>query len=143
MDITHNLHIKAKPEKIYLAVTTKNGISGWWSKDCSVGESEGKNSLLKFDKQGTLVEMGFITLELVPHEKAVWECISMPNPAWIGTTIHTEIRESVNGCDVVFSHRDFDQKWQGQEPFEQTKATWNHFMDSLVSFCEKGKGQPW
>lgn len=143
MDITHNLHIKANPEKIYQAVTTKNGISGWWSKDCSVGESKGENSLLKFDKQGTLVEMGFITLELVPNKKAVWECISMPNPAWMGTKISTEISESGEGCDVVFSHRDFDQKWEGQEPFEQTRGTWNHFMDSLVSYCEKGEGQPW
>jgi hypothetical protein len=87
--------------------------------------------------------MGFRTVTLSRDKKVVWECISMPNPAWIGTRIITEISKSENGCAVVFSHANFDDKWAGQEPFEQTKGTWKHFMASLVSFCEDGEGQPW
>jgi uncharacterized protein YndB with AHSA1/START domain len=143
MDITHNLQIKASATKIYKAVATENGITGWWSKDCSVGESEGETSLLKFNKQGTIIEMGFRTLELSPNKRVVWQCISMPNPAWIGTKISTQISESAKGCEVVFSHTDFDEKWAGQEPYEQTRGTWNHFMASLVSYCEGGAGEPW
>ena len=41
MDITHNLKINAKAATIYNAVATQAGISGWWSKDCVVGEKEG------------------------------------------------------------------------------------------------------
>lgn len=143
MDITHNLHINANTQTIYNAVSTEKGINGWWSKECSVGEAEGENSLLKFDKQGTTVEMGFRTVTLSPNKKVVWECISMPNPSWVGTKIITEINETENGCAVVFSHSNFADKWKGQEPFEQTKGTWNHFVASLVSFCEGGEGQPW
>lgn len=143
MDITHKLKINASSEVIYRAVSTAEGIKGWWSADCSVGESEGSTSLLKFNKEGMLVEMGFTTLELDPHRKVVWECTAMPNPAWIGTRIITEISEGEKGCEVVFSHAGFDEKWKGSEPFEQTKGTWNHFVNSLVSFCETGVGQPW
>jgi len=143
MDITHNLQIKAKAEVIYNAVATEKGINGWWSKDCSVGETEGEGSLLKFDKQGTIVEMGFRTLTLTPNKKAVWECTENGNPAWIGTKIITEISESENGCEVVFSHAGFQEKWRGQEPFEMTKQGWVHFVNSLVSYCQKGEGQPW
>jgi uncharacterized protein YndB with AHSA1/START domain len=143
MEIKHVLNIKATPETIYDAVSTENGIKGWWSADCSVGTTEGSSSLLKFDKQGMLVAMGFITLTLQTNEKVVWECISMPNPAWIGTKISTAISPGEDGCQVIFTHSNFDKKWAGLEPFEQTKGTWNHFVSSLVSFCEGGTGQPW
>ncbi|GJM35883.1 MAG: hypothetical protein DHS20C18_48840 [Saprospiraceae bacterium] len=143
MDITHNLTIKASPEAIYNAVATKNGITGWWSKDCTVGETEGKKSLLKFNKEGTIVEMGFRTLTLIPNKKVVWECTENGNPAWLGTKIVTEISAAEGGSKVVFSHADFDEKWKGQDPFEMTKGGWKHFVSSLVAYCEEGVGQPW
>ncbi len=143
MDITHNLQINATAADIYNAVATEKGITGWWSKDCSVGESEGKSSLLKFDKEGTIVEMGFRTDLLNPCKKVVWECTQNGNPAWIGTRIITEISEVEKGCVVVFSHAGFDKKWKGQDPFEMTRQGWEHFVNSLVSFCETGVGQPW
>ena len=143
MDITHNLIINASAKTIYDAVATKEGINGWWSKDCMVGETEGEKSLLKFDKQGTIVEMGFQTNTLVPNKSVTWTCTENVNPAWLGTQIITEISEADNGCKVTFSHAGFDEKWKGQEPFEMTKQGWEHFVSSLVSFCESGEGQPW
>ncbi len=143
MEITFNLQINASADVIYNAVATEEGINGWWSKDCKVGESEGENSLLKFDKQGTIVEMGFRTVALQPNGKAIWECTENGNPAWIGTQVVTEIVQSEEGCNVVFSHAGFDEKWQGQDPFEMTKQGWEHFIGSLKSYCEKGEGQPW
>lgn len=143
MDITHNLEIKASPSKVYEAVATQKGINGWWSKDCTVGAGEGEHSLLKFNKEGTIVEMGFRTVSLNAHKKVVWECTENANPAWIGTKIITEINPSNEGARVTFSHANFDEKWKGQDPFEMTKTGWQHFVQSLVSYCERGKGQPW
>ncbi|GJM29450.1 MAG: hypothetical protein DHS20C17_20850 [Cyclobacteriaceae bacterium] len=143
MDITHNLMINASPATVYNAVATKKGINGWWSKDCQVGEAEGEKSLLKFDKAGTIVEMGFRTLKLVPNENVIWECIENGNPAWLGTQIVTEITPAAEGCRVVFSHKGFDEKWKGHDAFEMTKGGWEHFVKSLISFCEKGAGEPW
>ena len=143
MDITHHLKIKATATTIYDAVSSREGIKGWWSADCEVGTAVGSASTLKFNKQGTLVVMGFKTLELRPGKRVEWVCTAMPNPAWIGTKIITEIKELNGSCEVTFSHTGFDEKWKGQGPFEETKATWNHFINSLVSFCEGGEGQPW
>lgn len=140
MDITHNLKISASAETIYNAVATQAGINGWWSKDSTVGETEGERSLLKFDKQGTIVEMGFQTVTLAPNEKVVWECTENANPAWLGTKIITEISDDGS---VVFSHAGFDEKWKGQEAFEMTKGGWDHFVSSLKAYCESGTGQPW
>lgn len=143
MDITHNLMIKASPETIYNAVATEKGINGWWSKDCTVGETEASDSLLKFNKEGQIVEMGFRTQTLVPNKKVVWECIENGNPAWLGTKIITEIAASEDGSSVVFSHTGFEEKWKGHEAFEMTKGGWEHFVKSLTAFCEEGVGQPW
>ena len=143
MDITHNLAIKASPEAVYQAVATEKGITGWWSKDCQVGEEEGEKSQLKFVKEGNTVEMGFQTDTLEPNRRVVWECTDNANPAWIGTKIITEISKTDEGSQVLFSHAGFDDKWKGQEPFEMTKGGWQHFVGSLVSYCEKGEGQPW
>ncbi|MEP5611639.1 MAG: SRPBCC domain-containing protein [Cyclobacteriaceae bacterium] len=139
MDITHNLELNASAETIYNAVATQSGIRGWWSKDCIVGESEEEKSLLKFDKQGTIVEMGFKTVTLQQNKEVVWECTENANPAWLGTKIITKI----SGGNVVFSHAGFDEKWKGQEAFEMTKGGWDHFIASLKSYCETGVGQPW
>ncbi|MFT6843846.1 MAG: hypothetical protein ACJAUV_000013 [Flavobacteriales bacterium] len=142
MEITHLLKIKASPEKVFKAVSSQQGISAWWSKECSVGESEGSTSTLKFDKQGTIVTMGFKTTHLNVNKKVLWECVENANPAWLGTRISTEISETLEGSEVLFSHRNFDEKWKGQDLFEMTKQGWEHFVGSLVSFCETGEGEP-
>ena len=142
MKISHEFKIDAMPETIIQAVSTEEGIKGWWSANCQVGTEIGSESTLQFDKQGMIVVMGFKTIQ--KDQKVVeWECISMPNPAWIGTKVRTEVVTLDKGCNVLFTHDGFDEKWVGQEPFEQTKATWNHFMNSLKSYCEAGEGQPW
>ncbi len=143
MDITHKLTINASPETVYNAVATKTGISGWWSKDCTVGETEGADSILNFDKQGTIVTMDFQTKTLLPNKKVVWACTKNGNPIWIGTQIVTEITPTDTGSSVVFSHANFDDKHAGQEGFEMTKMGWEHFVKSLVSYCENGNGEPW
>lgn len=143
MDITHSLKIKASAETIYKAVATQEGISGWWAAQCLVGEQEGEKSLLKFNKQGTIVDMGFKTETLDQNKKVVWECTENANPAWLGTRIVTEIHDSGDQCSVDFSHAGFEEKWKGEEAFEMTKGGWEHFTASLQSYCETGKGQPW
>jgi hypothetical protein len=86
--------------------------------------------------------MGFKTTHLNVNKKVLWECVENANPAWLGTRISTEISETLEGSEVLFSHRNFDEKWKGQDLFEMTKQGWEHFVGSLVSFCETGEGEP-
>ena len=143
MNIEHNLKLNVTPDVVYNAVSTQKGIQGWWCQNSKVGETIGSRTLLSFVKEGMEIDMGFETVLLEPNKKVVWQCISMPNPAWIGTRLITEIVESPEGCEVSFKHADFDREWEGKPPFEQTKSTWNHFVQSLANYCENGVGQPW
>lgn len=143
MDISFDLNIKAPADKVYEALSTESGIKGWWSKDCRVGEKEGEKTLLKFNKGGNIVGMSFETQKLKPRKRVVWECTENVNPAWMGTRLSTKISETSDGVKVEFVHEGFSEKWVGLEAFESTRQGWEHFMNSLVNYCEKGQGDPW
>lgn len=45
--IKHYLVINASTEKVYKALTIKNGVSGWWTPDTVIGETIGdKNEFI-------------------------------------------------------------------------------------------------
>jgi len=35
LGIYHDVSLKARPEKVYAAVTTPQGFNAWWTKNCS------------------------------------------------------------------------------------------------------------
>ena len=139
MEIIHQFKIKANKKAIIEAVSTQKGIAGWWCKNCQIGENIGSKSFLEFDKQGTIVNMTFETIELVPAQKVVWQCINNTNENWLNTFIKTE----VIGDQVQFTHGGFREKLESDPGFEVVKETWKHFVSSLIAYCETGKGFPW
>lgn len=146
MEIKETLNVKASAETIYKAMSTDKGIKAWWCKTSLIGEKEGEYTLLKFDKNqdGNITDMAFVTETLEPNKKVVWNCVGNKNPAWVGTKIVVEVNGNGNNSEVVFTHTNFDEKWEGQDPFEMTKGGWlGHFVPSLVSFCETGEGNAW
>ena len=77
MEIRQTLNVKASTETIYKAVSTDKGIKGWWCKTSLVGEKEGEQTLLKFDKNqdGNITDMAFVTETLEPNKKVVWKAL--------------------------------------------------------------------
>ncbi|MDN5202088.1 SRPBCC domain-containing protein [Fulvivirgaceae bacterium BMA10] len=143
MDIAHNFKIKTSTDKVYEALTTQKGIMGWWSKDCDITQKVGEESHMRFNKDGKIVEMQFRVDTLQPGEKVSWSCVGNPNPTWIGTELRFDMEQQGDEVNFSFTHGNFDDKWAGQPPFEMTKEGWDHFMNSLKNYCEKGEGQPW
>jgi uncharacterized protein YndB with AHSA1/START domain len=143
MDIKHNFRIEASPKKVYEAITTQQGIHGWWANDADVMQNVGQVSKMRFAKEAGPVEMQFRIDSLQPPNKVQWTCVSCPNPAWTGTKISFDITETANGCDFTFIHGGWDPKWRDQLPYQQTKEGWQHFMQSIKAYCETGNGQPW
>lgn len=143
MDIKQVLQIKATPQQVYDAVTTQQGIEGWWSQVCHISSKIGELSFMKFIKDDRVVGMYFRIDELQPMEKVLWTCVQNGNPAWINTKLEFEIKKSKEGSELIFTHKNFDAKWKGTPPYQMTIDGWQFFMNSLKSFCETGKGQPW
>lgn len=143
MEIAHTIKFQVSAESVFKAVSTQNGVNGWWAKEGMVAEEVGKPSKLIFNKQGRLVEMGFETTALEENALVEWLCTENANPAWHGTKITYRISVSNEGCTLNFCHSNFDPKWNSHETFEMTKGGWQHFMNSLKKYCETGIGEPW
>jgi uncharacterized protein YndB with AHSA1/START domain len=130
----------AAPQEAYAAAATAAGLQAWWCKNCDIASSPGGQHHLRFDKQGTLVNMHFVVDELVPNERVSWTCTKNDNPVWVGSKLTWEVSPSGDGAEVSFSHDGFAA---GGPPYEATMQGWVMFMNSLQAHLSGGKGSPW
>src|SRR4051812_16306458 len=102
VDILHRIGVQgATPDKVYDALTTVDGLSGWWTEDVHGKEEVGGVLEFRFPPVG-----GF-DMEVVerrPAERVVWRVVDGPEE-WIGTTIEWDLRQEGDYAIVLFSHR--------------------------------------
>ena len=87
VDIIHRIGIKAPATKVYDAVSTVDGVAGWWTRE-TTGESKvGGTIAVRFLDHG--VEKGrmeFEVVELDPGKAVRWKVKDGPEE-WIGTDV--------------------------------------------------------
>lgn len=134
-NIRHILVISAPPEKVYDAITTQEGLSGWW---CTKTKAEPRpDSIARFEfDEGYHKEMKIT--ELQPSKKVAWLC-QVAYPEWIGTTVTFEMEPHANGTLLSFYH---DGWKEYTKEFAVCNYHWALFMRSLRLLCETGKGLP-
>jgi uncharacterized protein YndB with AHSA1/START domain len=135
VDILHRVGIIASPEDVYAALTTIDGLAGWWTED-TTGDTEG---VIKFRFAGAGGE-GFDmkVLETKPGELVRWEVVDGPEE-WIGTHVGFELSQTDEYAIVLFKH----EGWK--EPVEfmyHCSTKWASFLLSLKKYVETGKGDP-
>lgn len=156
-----NIHqavlIGAPAEKVYHAITSQEGLSGWWTPNATARPEQG--SLARFPFGPDYFKEMRIT-ELGPSESVKWECLA-GDAQWVGTTLsfqlqaadkttllnaHPEIRGQIEqlrddgGTLLVFRH----DGWKDYTlMFAECSYTWGQFLRSLKLWCETGKGTPW
>lgn len=135
-DILHRASFKASPDVAYNALTTLEGLSGWWT-DNTQGESKvgGVLQFRFFEAEGFDMKV----LELDPAKRVLWRVVEGPKE-WIGTTIGWELKQEADHTVVLFKH----QGWKEPVEFMQHCSTkWATFLMSLKAFVETGKGAPY
>ena len=135
VDILHRVGIIASPKDVYAALTTIDGLAGWWTED-TTGDTEG---VIKFRFAGAGGE-GFDmkVLETKPGELVRWEVVDGPEE-WIGTHVGFELSQTDEYAIVLFKH----EGWK--EPVEfmyHCSTKWAIYLMSLKSLVETGKGAP-
>ena len=154
-----NIHqavlIGASAKKVYAALTTQEGLAGWWT---PAATTDGETATFPFgDSYFKLMKV----TSLIPNQQVNWLCLEAADE-WIGTTIsfqlyavkkeklykeHPELSDQLNqlkGTDettlLVFYH----DGWKDYTTmFAECSYTWGRFLYSLKLFCETGKGSPW
>lgn len=139
VDILHRIGAEhTTPEAAYEALTTLDGLSGWWTE--RVTNPKSPDSIdFRFDRDGA--ELGFFDMavaELVPGKRVLWEVVDGP-PEWIGTKIHWDLRQEGDYTVIMFKH----EGWREPVEFMHHCSTkWASFLLSLKALLETGKGAP-
>jgi uncharacterized protein YndB with AHSA1/START domain len=135
VDILHKVGIKSSSlDDVYKALTTREGLSAWWTNDT---QGEGKvGGVLQFRFGAGGFDMK--VLELHPAKHVLWQVVDEPEE-WIGTKISWELKQEGDWTIVFFKH----QGWKEPVEFMHHCSTkWGVFLLSLKSLLETGKGSP-
>jgi len=136
-EIRHRVGIDAPQAQVYRALTTIEGLAGWWTSDVRGDPSQGGALEFYFggDKPGAVMEV----IEATPTNHVQWRCIGGAEE-WIGTTITFDLKEENGETVVLFTHADW------REPVEfmyHCSTKWGYFMLSLKGWVETAMGNPY
>jgi uncharacterized protein YndB with AHSA1/START domain len=140
MDIVHRVGIKAPASKVYAALTTIDGLAGWWTNDTSGNAKVGGNIAFRFRTPAGDEIGGFEmdVLEQSPDRAVRWRVKDGPSE-WIGTDIEFVLDRQDDYTIVRFGHR----KWREEVEFTAHCSTkWATFLLSLRDLVETGTGRP-
>jgi uncharacterized protein YndB with AHSA1/START domain len=139
-DIVHRVGIKAPLAKVYAALSTVDGLAGWWTTATTGTSKVGGVIAFRFHTE-TGAEIGGFdmeVLELVSNEKVRWRVKDGP-AEWIGTEIEFLLRRQDDYTVVLFAHRG----WREEVEFMAHCSTkWATFLVSLRDLAETGQGRP-
>jgi uncharacterized protein YndB with AHSA1/START domain len=135
IDIRHRIGVAdATPDDVYAALTTIEGLSGWWAENTVGDAGLGGEIEFHFDPGDIAVRV----LELDPPRAVRWEVVGGPDE-WLGSTVDWTL-DAVDGFTiVVFAHRG----WRESSEFLHHCSTkWATFLLSLKQLVETGTGAP-
>lgn len=134
--IIHAVHVHVPPAKVYTALTTGGGLSGWWTTQVSL--DEGVGGVIRFTFHGdfhprmeqTALEAGRLVR---------WKCVG-GHDNWQGDDFAFELEERGGETFLLFTQQ------YARELSDETYGTynfnWGYYLNSLKQLCEKGAGTP-
>ena len=136
VDILHQVGIKdSSPAVVYSALTTLEGLSGWWAEKTTGETAVGGVIEFRFGPGG--IDMKVV--ELKPDERVLWEVVDGP-AEWIGTLVDFQLKQDGDYTSVLFKH----EGWKEPVQFMHHCSTkWAIFLMSLKSLVETGTGLPY
>ena len=135
VDILHRVGVQtSSPEKVYDALTTVDGLAGWWTDDTSGSAAVGGVLQFRFPPGGFDMEV----VDRRPSEHVAWKVVDGPEE-WVGTTVDWELRQDGDYTIVLFRH----QGWREPVEFMHHCSTkWATYLMSLKQLVETGEGAP-
>src|SRR5690242_18533797 len=92
------VRFQSGPQAVYEALTTPEGLRGWWTIDCDVSTEVGGEHTFRFEG---VVFNSMEVVELVPYTKVHWACTEGWSE-WLGTeVIFTLLENEEGGTDLV------------------------------------------
>jgi uncharacterized protein YndB with AHSA1/START domain len=138
-DYTRELPFTARRERVYDALTTLEGLAGWWTPLVNGIPTTGGE--IEFAFAGLDEKIVMRVEEATNPSTVIWSCLTHTgHPEWQGTTIVFELAQSDDGSAVL------SLRHIGLNPvlscYQTCESGWEHFLTSLISYAQVGKGTP-
>ena len=128
-DILHRVGVAAEPKRVFEALTTVEGVRGWWSEATHGDAGEGGAFQFRENRLAVIhADPGLV----------VWR-YSGPAEEWVGTEIRFRLEWRDGQTIVLFTHAGW------REPVEfmhHCSTKWATFLLSLKAYVETGEGRP-
>jgi uncharacterized protein YndB with AHSA1/START domain len=137
--IFHFFEIRTPASTIYNAISTIEGLSGWWTKDTTGNPAVGGEIRFGFGEHCNIMKVS----ELLENKFVKWEVLFSDFPSgkeWSGTIITFTLEENGNGItEVKFEH----SNWKEETDFLGIcNFHWGVSLVSLKLLCATGTGAP-
>ena len=134
-EIEHEIKIKASPSAVFEALTTADGLSGWYAEE--VASSNGGWAFTHHSKDA--LKFAFEVTESESPSKVAWRCTEGPNQAK-GTMTSYLLSDTGDGRTLVeFSHTE----WPGSDGnFRKCNTFWAILLHHLKQYVETGQKTP-
>jgi uncharacterized protein YndB with AHSA1/START domain len=130
---------EAEREKISEAVSTKEGMAGFWTTRNDARPEVGSEASFGFPSAPVDLKLRLEALE--PGKRVRWASLG-PWPYWDGTTIEWELGSAeAGGTNVLFRHSGWGDDYPDSD-FASVSFVWGQVLARLKAFMESGQPQP-
>lgn len=133
-DIVHRVMIRAPPKRVYDALTTREGLSAWWTTDVRGQGTVGARLGFGFGSATTSMRVE----ALQPGQVVKWRCMAGP-AEWVASTVEFHL-EAEGGHTLL---RFIQAGHAAGDFFGHCNTKWAFFLLSLKDFLETGTGHPY
>jgi len=137
-DYESRLTLTASADVVFDALTTIEGLAGWWTTSVTGDGRTGGELRFKFGPAAPVV----MRVDAAERGAGVrWTNVAGHLEDWVGTTLHFDIEAMpAGGTELRFRHAGLTPRL---ECFSDCKNAWDHVIPSLRAYVETGTGNPW
>lgn len=138
-EIALAVDVRADAAAVYRALTTQDGLAGFWTPDVSATAEVGASLRFGFEPAPVDLQMTVETLE--PGKRVAWACAG-PWPYWTDTHVEWQLSDAPQGgTRVLLRHQGWDDGYDDGE-FGSVAYTWALVLGALQRYAETGDPQP-
>lgn len=134
--IIHTVHIHSPREVVYKALTTEEGVTGWWTTKATL--HPGVGGVIEFTFVGDF-NPHMSQLALAEGERVAWRCVA-GHTNWLSNTFTFALR-NVGGEPSLQFVQEYAQELD-DDTYGTYNFNWGYYLGSLKALCEKGAGTP-
>jgi uncharacterized protein YndB with AHSA1/START domain len=140
-DVRVSAFIKAKPEKIYGALTSARELCLFWLESAETdARSRGRFRMVWPSNDGEGCEASAVFVDLEPGRKVSWIFDSRSRRGGkVPALVNIFIEERPRGAQATLLHAGFSASPSADRLFEAFRGLWGDCLSSLKGYLERGR----